>query len=83
MATDQEMLDAYINAEQAILAGKSYTIGGRTVQMEDLQWIQAGRREYERKVSAASAGSSTGGGAAIATWNPNAISTRFSNRNCR
>jgi len=52
MATNKEMLDLYITAEQSVLAGKSYTIAGRTVAMEDLQWIQRGRREYELRVNA-------------------------------
>lgn len=79
MATNQEMLDLYITAEQNVLAGKSYTIAGRTVQMEDLQWIQRGRADYERRVAADAAASRTtaGGGAAQAVWNPNAQSTRF------
>jgi len=69
MATNKEMLDLYITAEQSVLAGKSYTIAGRTVAMEDLQWIQRGRREYELRVNAESGASGAGGNSAVATWN--------------
>jgi len=71
MATNQEMLDAYTAAEQAVLAGKSYRLAGRIVTMEDLDKIQSGRREYERRVAVEASTSTTGGGASVATWNNN------------
>jgi len=49
--TSQQMVDAYIAAEQAILAGKSYSLAGRTVTMEDLNMVRAGRKEWERRVA--------------------------------
>jgi hypothetical protein len=57
--TPQQMLDAYLAAELAVLAGKEarLNINGveRTLRHEDLDMIQAGRREWERKVSSAAA----------------------------
>lgn len=46
------MLAAYIAAETAILAGKSYSFGGRSYSHENLQEIRAGRKEWEAKVKA-------------------------------
>ncbi|MFY7940891.1 MAG: hypothetical protein ACOVOX_08290, partial [Burkholderiaceae bacterium] len=54
LATAQAMLDAYIAAETAILIGKETRIGGvgldRWLRMEDLDMVQAGRKEWERRV---------------------------------
>jgi hypothetical protein len=54
LATAQAMLDAYIAAETAILLGKETRIGGvgldRWLRMEDLDMVQAGRKEWERRV---------------------------------
>jgi len=54
LATAQAMLDAYIQAETAILLGKETRIGGvgldRWLRMEDLDMVQAGRKEWERRV---------------------------------
>lgn len=51
----QTMLDAYQSAELAILAGKEVRIGGvgldRWLKLEDLDRVQAGRKEWERKVA--------------------------------
>lgn len=48
--TNMEMYLAYLTAELKIIGGaKSYQMGDRSVTREDLQWIQAGRREYEKK----------------------------------
>lgn len=59
MPTPAEMLQAYHTAELAILAGKEtrLQINGtdRMLRQEDLQWVQAGRREWERKVATADA----------------------------
>lgn len=48
----QEMLDKYLEAEAAILLGKTTIFNGRTHTMAELPQIQAGRREWERRVSA-------------------------------
>lgn len=67
--TPQQMLDAYLTAELAVLAGKEarLNINGvdRVVRREDLDMIRAGRAEWERKVSQAAniaAGQPTIGG---------------------
>lgn len=83
MATNQEMLDAYIAAEQNVLAAKTYVIAGRTVTLEDLDWIQRGRREFQRKVDAENSTYGAGGGSSIATWNPNTPTFRRFGRNDR
>lgn len=80
MTTAAEMYDAYLTAEQAILLGKEarLSINGtdRLLRHEDLQWVQAGRREWERKAaqaSAAATGRPTFGGLgyALARFNGN------------
>lgn len=45
----QEMLDLYIQAEKDVLEGKSTTINGRMMTLEDLDKIRDGRQEWERK----------------------------------
>lgn len=53
MTTAQTMLAAYLAAEQAILEGKEARwSNGQMLRHEDLQWVQAGRREWEAKVNA-------------------------------
>lgn len=47
----QQMVDLYIDAEMAVLAGKSVQFGGRTLTMENLNQIRDGRKEWERRVS--------------------------------
>ena len=57
--TAQEMLAKYLDAEVAVLAGKRVRFSDgqvdRELSSEDLQWIQAGRREWQRIVDAAAA----------------------------
>lgn len=57
--TAQQMLGFYMEAEVALLQGKSvrFNDGGvdRMVTMEDLDWIQRGRREWQGKVDATAA----------------------------
>lgn len=48
----QEMLDKYLEAEASILLGKTTVFNGRTHTMAELPQIQAGRREWERRVNA-------------------------------
>lgn len=57
--TAEQMLGFYLEAERELLAGKSVRFNDgvvdRMVTMEDLQWIQAGRREWQSRVDAAAA----------------------------
>jgi hypothetical protein len=53
--TAQEMLDKYMEAELALLEGKSITWNGKTYTRENLDEIQRGRREWEQRVSRQSA----------------------------
>ena len=52
MTTATDMLAAYLAAESAVLAGKEARMGDRTFRSEDLVEIRAGRKEWERRVSA-------------------------------
>lgn len=45
----QEMVDLYVAAEKAVLLGKTFTMNGRTLSMENLTEIREGRKEWERK----------------------------------
>ena len=47
----QAIIDEYIEAERALLKGKSKTINGRSVTRENLQEIRAGRIEWEQKLA--------------------------------
>lgn len=51
MPTAQDMLDKYLEAEQKLLEGKSIQWQGRTLTRENLDVIQRGRREWERRVA--------------------------------
>ena len=51
MSTAQDMLAAYIAAEQAVLKGQAYTLGDRRVTLADLEMIRRGRQEWERRVA--------------------------------
>lgn len=81
LAQAQAMLDSYLQAEAAVLAGKSVRIGGigldRYLTLEDLDKIRAGRQEWERKIASLQrqrADAPTFGGARFAladVFNPN------------
>lgn len=43
-------LTKYLNAEEAILLNKSYTIAGRTFTKEDLKDVQNGIEYYTKKI---------------------------------
>jgi len=45
------MLAKYLQAEIDVLAGKTITFQGRSMSMENLEQIRAGRKEWEQKVS--------------------------------
>jgi hypothetical protein len=55
--TAAEMYHRYLTAEAAILEGKAVRFGERMLTHEDLQWVQTGRREWEAKAAAETAGS--------------------------
>lgn len=46
-----QMLAKYLEAEVAVLAGKSITFNGRSMTMENLAEIQKGRREWQQLVN--------------------------------
>lgn len=56
LAEAQQMLDAYMAAERAVLLGKEYTIGGRQVRRTDLDMIRKGRQEWFDIVTSLSGG---------------------------
>lgn len=60
MSTATDMLALYIEAEEAVLKGQSYTINGRTLSRANLREIRNGRQEWERKVAAEKARRSCG-----------------------
>lgn len=64
----QEMLDKYLEAETAILLGKTTIFNGRTHTMAELPQIQAGRREWERRVNAQRAAAQGSPGYALAEF---------------
>lgn len=49
------MVDLYIQAEKDVLEGKTTTMNGRTMTLEDLDAIREGRREWERRLQQANA----------------------------
>lgn len=51
MTTAATMVAEYTKAELAILAGKTITFQGRSMAMENLQEIRAGRREWEARLA--------------------------------
>lgn len=52
MTTAQQMLEKYMEAELAVLDGRSITFNGRTLTLVDLPQIRTGRQEWERRVNA-------------------------------
>lgn len=55
MTTASDMLAKYLAAEVAVLEGKEVHLGERRLRMEDLDMVIAGRKEWERRVSAETA----------------------------
>lgn len=51
MTDDEVMLNLYIEAEKAVLEGKTVNFRGEMVGMEDLAEIRKGRQEWERRVN--------------------------------
>lgn len=56
MTRDQikEILDEYIKAELAVLQGKSVTLNGQSMTMENLSEIRKGREEWQRQYTQSS-----------------------------
>lgn len=52
MSTATDMLAKYQAAEEAVLKGHSYQWGDQQWTLANLPEIQAGRREFERRVAA-------------------------------
>lgn len=51
MSFATDMLAAYTAAETAVLKGQTFRLGDKQVTFADLGLIQAGRREWERRVA--------------------------------
>ena len=48
----ERMLQAYTDAEIAVLSGKSITFNGQQMTYENLSEIRKGRQEWERRLAA-------------------------------
>jgi hypothetical protein len=62
MSIATEMVAKYLEAEAALLLGKSVSFGGRTLSSENLAEIRSGRQEWERRAAAEANGGATIGG---------------------
>ncbi|MEB7099326.1 hypothetical protein NEM56_22015 [Escherichia coli] len=51
----EAMIQRYIDAEMAVLDGKSVTFNGQQMTMENLSEIRQGRQEWERRLATLSA----------------------------
>ena len=51
MSTASEMLTLYLDAEKAILQGKTFSFQGRTISYENLSEITKGREYWERRAN--------------------------------
>lgn len=56
LAEAQQMLDAYMAAERAVLLGQEYRLGGRLVRRTDLDMLRKGRQEWVDIVTSLSGG---------------------------
>ncbi|MBB1601268.1 hypothetical protein [Variovorax sp. UMC13] len=54
MTNAQIMLTKYLEAEVAVLSGRSISFNGRTLTNEDLSEIRKGRKEWESRVASES-----------------------------
>lgn len=52
----KEILQRYLDAEIAILDGKSVTFNGQSMTMENLSEIRKGRKEWENRLADLQAG---------------------------
>lgn len=62
MSTATEMVAKYLEAEAALLLGKSVSFNDRTLTSENLAEIRKGRQEWERRAAAESNRGATFGG---------------------
>ena len=62
MSIATDMVAKYLEAETALLLGKSVSFGGRTLSSENLAEIRQGRQEWERRAAAESNRGATFGG---------------------
>lgn len=62
------MVEAYTEAERAVLTGQSYRWGDRQFTRADLTEIRNGRREWERRLAAERRGSRGRGVHSIAVF---------------
>lgn len=62
MSIATEMVAKYLEAEAALLLGKSVSFGGRTLSSENLAEIRKGRQEWERRAAAEGKGGANIGG---------------------
>lgn len=51
MSTATDMVELYIQAEKDVLEGKTVQMDGRTMTLEDIGSIRAGRKEWESRVT--------------------------------
>lgn len=65
--TSQQMVERYLEAELAVLDGKTVTLAGRTLGMENLAEIRKGRQEWEARVTS-ERGGSTGRAHSLASF---------------
>lgn len=71
MSDATDMLAAYKTAELALLKGQTYKFGDRQLTLANLPEVQAGRREWERRVAqetASATGIVTGPGVRLARF---------------
>ncbi|MDO1474673.1 hypothetical protein [Comamonas thiooxydans] len=61
MSTATDMVAKYLEAEAALLLGKTVSFGGRTLTVENLDSIRKGRQEWERRAAAEQRRSGVGG----------------------
>ncbi|HEP0988290.1 TPA: hypothetical protein QIX85_000329 [Serratia marcescens] len=47
----ENMIQSYVDAEKAVLEGKSITFNGQSMTMESLSEIRKGRAQWERRLS--------------------------------
>lgn len=59
MSIATDMVAKYLEAEAALLLGKSVSFGGRTLSSENLAEIRKGRQEWERRAAAEANGGAT------------------------
>jgi len=60
LAQAQAKLDEYLAAETAILSGQRYTIGGRSLDRAQIQFVQQGIEIWDARVKKLSVNSSGG-----------------------